>query len=123
MYHKYDAYILLGLQIPLNQESDPMNKIILAVATATVMMASPVFAGDIAAGKAKAVMCAACHGAAGISAIPSYPNLAGQKEAYLAKQLKDFMSGKRKDPVMSGMAAALTSTDADNLAAYFASLK
>jgi cytochrome c553 len=100
-----------------------MNKFIIAVATATVMMASPVFAGDAAAGKAKAGMCAACHGAAGISAIPMYPNLAGQKEAYLAKQIKDFISGKRKDPVMSGMAAALTPADADNLAAYYAAMK
>jgi cytochrome c553 len=100
-----------------------MNKLVLAVATATIMMASPVFAGDAAAGKAKSAMCAACHGAAGISAIPMYPNLAGQKEAYLAKQLKDFISGKRKDPVMAGMAAALTPTDVDNLSAYYASIK
>jgi cytochrome c553 len=99
-----------------------MNKLTLAVA-ATMMMASPVFAGDAAAGKSKAAMCAACHGAAGISAIPMYPNLAGQKEAYLAKQLKDFKSGARKDPVMAPMAMALNDDDVANIAAYFASLK
>jgi cytochrome c553 len=102
-----------------------MKKLTIAIAAAaTVMMASPVFAGgDAAAGKTKSGMCAACHGAAGISAIPMYPNLAGQKEAYLAKQLKDFKSGARKDPVMAPMAAGLSDEDVANVAAYFASLK
>jgi cytochrome c553 len=99
-----------------------MNKITLAIA-ATVMFASPVFAGDAAAGKAKTGMCAACHGAAGISAVPMYPNLAGQKEAYIAKQLKDFKAGKRKDPVMAPMAMALSDEDIANIAAYYASLR
>jgi cytochrome c553 len=99
-----------------------MKNITLAIA-ATVMMSSPVFAGDAAAGKAKTGMCAACHGAAGISAVPMYPNLAGQKEAYLAKQLKDFKTGKRKDPVMAPMAMALSDEDIANVAAYYASLR
>ena len=99
-----------------------MKKLTLALA-ATVMMASPAFAGDAAAGKGKSMMCAACHGTAGISAVPMYPNLAGQKEAYLAKQLKDFKSGKRNDPTMKGMVASLSDEDMDNLAAYYASLK
>ncbi|MFT5756008.1 MAG: cytochrome c553 [Alteromonadaceae bacterium] len=105
-----------------NREIVYMKKITLAIA-ATVMMASPVFAGDAAAGKAKTGMCAACHGAAGISAVPMYPNLAGQKEAYLAKQLRDFKSGARKDPVMGPMAMALNDEDVANVAAYYASLK
>lgn len=99
-----------------------MKKLTLALA-ATVMMASPAFAGDAAAGKAKSMMCSACHGTAGISAVPMYPNLAGQKEAYTAKQLKDFKSGKRNDPTMKGMVAALSDADIANLAAYYASLK
>jgi len=99
-----------------------MKKLTLAVA-ATVMMASPAFAGDIAAGKAKAATCGACHGAAGISAVPMYPNLAGQKEQYLVKQMKDFKSGARKDPVMGAMAMPLSDADIANLAAYYASLK
>ncbi len=99
-----------------------MKKLTLAVA-ATVMMASPVFAGDAAAGKTKAGICAACHGPTGISAIPMYPNLAGQKEAYLAKQLKDFKSGARKDPVMAPMAMGLSDEDVANIAAYYAGMK
>ena len=99
-----------------------MKKLTLAVA-ATVLMASPVFAGDAAAGKGKSMMCAACHGTAGISAVPTYPNLAGQKEAYLVKQLTDFKSGKRNDPTMKGMVASLSPADMADLAAYYASLK
>jgi cytochrome c553 len=99
-----------------------MKKLTSAIA-ATVMIASPAFAGDVAAGKAKSVTCAACHGAEGISAIPMYPNLAGQKEAYLVKQLKDFKSGARKDPVMAPMAMALTDEDVANISAYYAGLK
>ena len=99
-----------------------MKKLTLAIA-ATVMLASPAFAGDAAAGKAKAATCAACHGAEGVSAVPMYPNLAGQKEAYLVKQLKDFKAGTRKDPVMSAMAMPLSDEDIANISAYYASLK
>lgn len=99
-----------------------MKKITLAI-VATVVMASPVFAGDIAAGKKKSALCASCHGAKGISAVPMYPNLAGQKEAYLAKQLKDLKSDVRTDPVMSGFAKMLSDQDIANLSAYYASLK
>ncbi|MBA6328858.1 cytochrome c [Colwellia sp. MB02u-6] len=99
-----------------------MKKFTLAIA-ATVMMASPAFAGDAAAGKAKTAMCSACHGAAGISAIPMYPNLAGQKEAYLAQQLKNFRSGQRKNAVMGPMAMGLSDDDIANISAYYSSLK
>ncbi len=102
-----------------------MKRQILTVLSALTLVASAnvAVAGDAAAGKAKAATCAGCHGAAGVSAAPNFPNLAGQKEAYLAKQLKDFKSGARKDPMMSGMAAPLSDADIANLAAYFAGLK
>ena len=79
-------------------------------------------AGDAAKGKAKSATCMACHGANGISAIPMYPNLAGQKEAYLAKQLKAFRDGTRQDAQMKAMVAALSDEDINNLAAYYAGL-
>ena len=66
--------------------------------------------------------CAGCHGAAGVSANPLWPNLAGQKEAYLAKQIKAFRDGTRTDPMMSPMAKPLTDDDIANMAAYFSSL-
>jgi len=87
--------------------------------TALMFASSSVIAADAAAGKAKSVVCAACHGSAGVSSNPIWPNLAGQKEQYLAKQIKDFRDGKRKDPLMSPMAAALSDDDIANLAAFF----
>mgnify|MGYP003388599407 CR=1 FL=1 len=98
-----------------------MKKLTLAVA-ATILMASPVFAGDAAAGKGKSMMCGACHGPAGISSVPAYPNLAGKKEADLIKQLKDIKSGARNAPTMKGIVASLSDTDIADLAAYYASL-
>jgi len=101
-----------------------MKKLLL---TGTIVVASlvssSVMAGDAAAGKVKSAVCAACHGADGHSLSPLWPNLAGQKEAYLVKQIKAFRDGSRKDPTMSPMAAGLTDADADNLAAYFSGLK
>jgi cytochrome c553 len=91
----------------------------LLLVTANISMAG----GDAAAGKAKAATCAGCHGAAGISANPLWPNLAGQKDAYMVKQMKAFRDGKRSDPMMSPMAKPLSDADIDNLAAYFSSLK
>ena len=88
-----------------------------------IMSSTAALAGDPAAGKAKSAACAACHGADGISPSPLWPNLAGQKEAYLVKQIKAFKNGERKDPSMAPMVAALTDEDIENLAAYYASLK
>ena len=79
-------------------------------------------AGNPQAGKQKAVTCAACHGANGISNNPLWPNLRGQKEQYLIKQMKDFRSGARNDPSMSPMAKPLSDADIDNLAAYYSQL-
>ncbi len=80
-------------------------------------------AGDVEAGKTKAMLCASCHGPNGISTIPEYPNLAGQKEQYIVKQLNDLQSGRRTHPLMSTVAKSLTPTDIENLAAYYSSLK
>ena len=92
----------------------------IALTTATTISCA---AGDAAAGKAKSMTCAGCHGANGISAIPTYPNLAGQKEAYLAKQIKAFKDGTRKDPSMNAMVKALSDADIANIAAYYANMK
>lgn len=101
-----------------------MKKLLL---TGTIVIASlvssSVMAGDAAAGKTRSAVCAACHGAEGHSASPIWPNLAGQQEAYLVKQIKAFRDGSRKDPMMSPMAAGLSDADADNLAAFYSSLK
>jgi cytochrome c553 len=102
-----------------------MKRQILATASALILAASTnvAIAGDAAAGKAKAASCAGCHGATGISAVPTYPNLAGQKEAYLVKQMKAFKDKTRTDPTMNAMAAPLSDADIADLSAYYAGLK
>lgn len=79
-------------------------------------------AGDIEAGKTKAVVCAACHGADGNSSIPINPNLAGQVPGYISAQLKAFKSGERVNAIMQGQSINLSETDMNDLDAYYASL-
>ncbi len=79
-------------------------------------------AGDVAAGKAKAGMCAGCHGAQGQGVKPN-PPLAGKPETQIVEDLKAYKSGKRANPVMKGLASGLSDQDMANLGAYFASLK
>ena len=64
------------------------------------------------------VACVSCHGAAGNSTITTNPRLAGQHVAYLVKQLTDFRSPNRNNPIMSPLAKALSDDDIKNLAAY-----
>ncbi len=93
------------------------------VANTEVVTSTPakaIYAGDVKAGQEKSAMCVACHGTDGNSVVPMYPKLAGQSASYLAKQLADFKSGARVDPVMAGMVAGLSTTDMDDLAAYYA---
>lgn len=96
---------------------------LLAASVLTVSASSAIAAGDAAAGKTRAASCAGCHGAKGISMMPIYPNLQGQKAAYLVKQLKAFKSGDRKEPTMNAMAKPLSDADMDNIAAYYEGLK
>jgi cytochrome c553 len=100
---------------------------VLAVTTlALVVISLPAFAakGDAAKGQSIASgVCAACHGADGNSMITANPALAGQHPEYLFKQLKNYKSGERKNPIMSVQVANLSEDDMLNLAAYFASQK
>jgi cytochrome c553 len=79
-------------------------------------------AANLDAGKAKAQeVCQACHGMDGQSAnFADYPKIGGQHQDYLAKALRDYKSGARKNPVMGAMAAPLTAQDIDNVTAYYA---
>lgn len=81
--------------------------------------------GNAAAGQAKAkAVCAACHGENGDKPLqPEYPVLAGQHADYLAKALRDYKSGARKNAIMGGQAQALTPQDIQDVAAWFASQK
>jgi cytochrome c553 len=97
----------------------------LAVAAGLSVILAPAHAaGNAAAGKAKSAACAGCHGLDGNGgADPTWPKLAGQIPEYTAKQLADFKSGARKDPIMAGMAAALSPQDMKDIGAYYAGLK
>jgi cytochrome c553 len=94
------------------------------IGLAALLAAVPVaHAADIEAGKAKAAaVCAACHGASGVSVGDAIPHLAGQRAGYLAAQLKALKEGTRKNPIMNAMAAQLSADDMANVAAYYASL-
>ena len=88
------------------------------------MANEPSKAGDAAKGKALSATCTACHGADGNSVNPAWPKLAGQGEAYLAKQLHDFRTDKRNDPTMTAMAKGIASdADVNDLAAFYAGQK
>lgn len=95
---------------------------IFLISLVLVGLSAPVSAQDLAAGKTKAAVCSACHGAEGISVLPDYPNLAGQKVKYLETSIKAYRDGQRKHAVMSPMAAGLSEADIQDLAAYFSSL-
>ena len=99
-----------------------MQKKIKTAFIALSLIAVPAFAGNPDAGKSRATLCASCHGQNGISPIPNYPNLKGQKEQYLVKALRAYRDGQRNDPTMSPMAKPLSDRDIDDLAAYFSSL-
>jgi cytochrome c553 len=98
------------------------NFVIAAVSGALLLVSGQGIAANIEAGKKKAgEVCAACHGPDGNSPAPAFPKIAGQHASYLEKSLNEYKSGARKDPIMAGMAAALSKEDIENLAAYFAS--
>lgn len=81
----------------------------------------PALPGDIARGESKAISCAACHGVDGNAADPQYPNIAGQHQDFIARQLKLYKSGERDNAIMMGFASMLSSQDMRDLGAYFAS--
>jgi cytochrome c553 len=83
--------------------------------------AKEAFKPDLAKGQATAATCQACHTADGSRGSPANPILQGQHADYIVKQLTEFKEGKRKNPVMSGMAAPLTEADMKNVAAFYAS--
>ena len=100
------------------------NIIKLTITAATLSLSMNVIAGgDAAAGKVKSANCTGCHGMNGKSTTPNNPNLAGQKEAYLAKSIKAYRDGQRKDPMMSSMVTGLSDADIANLAAFYSSVK
>lgn len=103
-----------------------MNKLLIAMITGAglTIAGTALGANNVAAGKEKAAVCTACHGANGNAPIaPDYPKLAGQPADYLEKALRDYKKGVRKNPLMGPQAQNLSKQDIEDLAAYFSSLE
>ena len=96
-----------------------MKTLTLPLALLALLDANAAAAGDSATPE-KAAVCAACHGADGKATQAIYPHLAGQYANYIEQALKEYRAGTRKNPIMTGQAAALTDADIRQLAEYFA---
>jgi len=99
-----------------------MRIALVGMLSVTLMSGSFAYAADIAAGKEKAELCAACHGEAGISQTENIPSLAGQQDQFIQWQLVFFRSGARKNEQMQPIVEQIDNNDVRNLGAYFASL-
>lgn len=101
-----------------------MKFLLVSIAMVALSAAPLSFAsGDVAAGKARASgACLSCHGMDGIGRNERWPNIAGQNDLYLIKQMNDFRAGTRKDSYMTPMARPLTDQNIRDIAAYYASL-
>jgi cytochrome c553 len=97
----------------------------LSLALALLLGSAPIpaLAADLTGAKAKAKMCAACHGIDGIAKVADAPNLAGNGELYLARQLQAFRSGERKHPQMSVIASGLSDEDIPAVTAWYSAIK
>ena len=96
----------------------------IVIAALAVVFSAPVLAasGDPDVGRKKSEPCKACHGDAGISATPDFPNLAGQHADYLTAAITHYKNGKRKNAIMQGQVANLTTKDILDLTAYYSRL-
>lgn len=95
-----------------------MKTLVTATIATTLFFSTNAFATPEAPEKVS--QCIACHGAGGNSVVPTFPKLAGQHAGYIAKQLKDFRDGFRKDPTMSAFAKPLTDDEIKALSEYYA---
>lgn len=95
----------------------------LLVLAAGVSLQPTAAAAGAAAGKEKAAMCRACHGLNGVAVAIDAPNIAGDSEIYLERQLKAYRSGERKHEQMSVIAEGLDDADIADLAAWYSSIK
>jgi cytochrome c553 len=95
---------------------------LLPLLAAWAMASAPAAAADLA--RAEEIVqgkCFICHGADGESSSPAFPRLAGQNAAYVARQLGDYLSGKRRSTTMQPMVEGLTPADFQALGDWFAS--
>ena len=75
------------------------------------------------AGRQKALQCQTCHGLDGLSKMPEAPNIAGNPEQYLVRQMNAFKKGERKNEMMTVVVQPLSEQDIEDLAAYYAAVE
>ena len=75
--------------------------------------------GNPIKGQSLNATCIACHGKDGNSIAGSFPNIAGQGENYLYKQMTEIQSGVRAAPLMAGILDNMSDQDLKDLAAYY----
>jgi cytochrome c553 len=78
--------------------------------------------GNVNAGRQKIQKCEVCHGVDGLAKVVEAPNLAGQNEAYMVKQLNAFKSGERQNELMSIVVPTLSPQDIEDFSAYYAAI-
>jgi cytochrome c553 len=100
----------------------PFSVLSLFLCASLSACAEPPLVGDVERGEKISGVCGMCHGTNGISNVPIYPNLAGQKEQYLVLQLKAFRNGERVNMAMTSHAQKLSDQDIADLSAYYAQL-
>jgi cytochrome c553 len=120
--YKGDQRSHLTMHSQASELSDQDMADIAAYFSGTVLQPGPVPANAPPAPAAVAV-CAACHGATGVSVVPNYPILAGQHADYLKREIAEYKDGGRKNPIMAGMSATIKDSDIDALADYFSKMK
>ncbi len=120
--YKADQRSHATMHAQASELSDQDMADIAAYFSGTVLTPGPVPANAPPAPAAVAI-CAACHGATGISAVANYPNLAGQHADYLKREIAEYKDGGRKNAIMSGMAATIKDADVDALADYFSKMR
>jgi cytochrome c553 len=94
-----------------------------AIAILLLATAAPAGAGDVAAGRRKALACQACHGLDGLSKLPDAPHLAGQPERYLVKSLDEYRKGVRRNELMTLVVKDLSDQDIADLASYYGAIE
>ena len=109
--------------IPAHSRAAWLVACLLASACVLAVTGNPCHAGDVKAGRAKAMACQACHGLDGLAKTPDAPNIAGQTEPYLMTQLQAYKSGARKNDAMSVVAPPLSDQDIEDLAAYYSAIE
>ncbi len=97
--------------------------LLVALALVPLAASAPADAGDVTAGRRKALQCQTCHGLDGLSKLPEAPHLAGQPEQYLVKSLDEYRKGARKNEMMTIVVKDLSDQDIADLAAYYGAIE